>query len=230
MPKSDILVIDQVDRINEKISILTFNQSIEGVVDLYDGIDNLSWYASAIIENNTIRNNRARGMLISTSRKTVIRNNYISAQMAGILMTGDLNLWNESGPNNNLLIEGNRFVDNTHSGNKQTVLQITPEQDLEGYEGESYYSKAIIIRNNIIETFDSPILLAKSVDGLIFQNNQVIQTNTYEPLYPSEPNLKIRNCRDLTIEGNTYKLLSGDFGRLTIDSDTLDLNNKNQTD
>ncbi|MEQ8548703.1 MAG: right-handed parallel beta-helix repeat-containing protein [Cyclobacteriaceae bacterium] len=230
MPKSGVLVIENVKRINEKISVLTFDQSIEGLIEAYDGIDNLSWYASAHIENNTIRNNRARGFLISTSRKTVIRNNYISSQMAGILMTGDLNLWNESGPNRDLIIEENRFVNNAHGGNKQAVLQISPEQDLKGSQGETYYSSNIIIRNNIIETFDSPILMAKSVDGLVFQGNQIIQTDTYKPLFHGEPNLKIENSRGVLLEENTFKLLSGEYVQFTIDLDDQTTTLNNQTD
>jgi len=229
MPKSGILLVEDVKRVNDKISILTVNQSIKGLVEEFDGIDNLTWYPSAVIENNIVRNNRARGFLISTTRKVEVRNNYFSSQMAAMLMTGDLNLWNESGPCDSLIIENNTFVDNVHGGNKQAVLQITPEQDLSDFKGESFYSKNIIIRNNTFQTFDAPILVAKSVDGLIFQGNNVIQTDTYKPLFPNEPNLKIRNCRDLIIEGNTYKLLSGGYSDLTIDSDALELNNNNQT-
>lgn len=228
MPKSGILLIEETKRVNEKVSILTFNQSIKGLITEFDGIDNLSWYASALIENNIIRNNRARGFLISTSRKVEVRNNFISSQMAAMLMTGDLNLWNESGPCDSLIIENNDFVDNIHGGNKQAILQIGPEQDLKGYNKESFYSKNIIIRNNTIKTFDSPILSAKSVDGLIFQGNEVIQTDTYEALFPNEPNFKIRNCKRVLIEDNTFKLLSGDFVYFSMDSDNKTTDTKNQ--
>ncbi|MEM9897064.1 MAG: right-handed parallel beta-helix repeat-containing protein [Bacteroidota bacterium] len=224
MPKSNVLMIKKVKRINEKVSILTFDQSIKGHVKENDGIDNLSWYASAIIENNIIRNNRARGLLISTSRETAIRNNYISSQMAGILMTGDLNLWNESGPNLNLVIEGNRFVNNAYGGNKQAVLQITPEHDPIVAAGK-FYSNNIIIRNNVIETFDSPVMVALSVDGLTFEDNQVIQTDKYAPLFPEEPNLKIRNSKNVQLSGNSYKPLSGIPTKLKIDLDYYEESN-----
>lgn len=216
MPKSGILIIENIKRLNERVSVMTFNQSVKGLVDVNDGIDNISWYASAIVENNIVRNNRARGFLISTTRKVVVRNNYISSQMAGMLMTGDLNLWNESGPCDSLIIENNRFVNNLHGGNKQAVLLIGPEQDLSGHKGDSYYSKNIIIRNNTIETFDAPVMKAMSVAGLIFENNEVIQTDAYPPLFPSEPNLFIQNCKDVILQGNTYQKLSGDIIDLSI--------------
>ena len=219
LPKTDALVIQEVKRINEKVSILVLNESVNGKVAMFDGIENLSWAASAIIENNIVRNNRARGFLISTPRKVIVRDNYISAQMAGMRITGDLKLWNESGPCDSLIIENNRFVNNIHGGNKQAILLIDPEQNLSGYEGESFYSKDIIIRDNEFHTFDSPVLNAFSIDALTFQNNKIIQTDAYEPLFPNEPNLKINNCRDVVLKENTYQLLNGNFKDLTIEGD-----------
>lgn len=219
LPKTQAMVIKKVKRINEKISILTLSESIKGKVEQYDGIENLSWSASAIIENNIVRNNRARGFLISTSHKVLVKNNFISSQMAGILVTGDLDLWNESGPCDSLIIEHNRFVNNIHGGNKQSIIQISPEQNLAGFEGDSFYSKDIIIRNNEFQTFDSPVLTAKSVDGFTFQDNKVIQTDLYKPLFPGEPNLKIENCRDVVLQDNTYQLLTGKTAELTLKGD-----------
>ncbi|WP_242120536.1 right-handed parallel beta-helix repeat-containing protein [Aestuariivivens sediminicola] len=219
LPKSDILIIEDVKRINEKVSILSFNTSVKDIAQEFDGIDNISWHASATIENNTIRNNRARGFLISTTRKVAIRNNYISSQMAAMRMSGDLQLWNESGPCDSLLIENNKFVNNLHGGNKQAVLLIDPEQEVVEDKDKGFYHKDIIIRNNEFYTFDSPILRAESVDGLVFQSNKVIQTDAYKPLFPNEPNLKIRHCKNVTLKDNSYTLLSGANADLTIDSD-----------
>lgn len=220
LPKSEILIIEDVKRINEKVSILSFNKSIKGIAQEYDGIDNVSWHASAKIENNTVRNNRARGFLISTSRKVEVRNNFISSQMAAILMSGDLKLWNESGPCDSVIIENNQFVNNLHGGNKQAILLIDPEQELSENKGEGYYHKDIIIRNNDFLTFDSPVLKAKSVDGLTFQSNRVIQTDAYDPIFPNEPNLRINHCKNVTIKDNTYKLLTGEYVDLSLDTDT----------
>lgn len=217
LPKSDILVVESIERINEKVSVMTFNKSVKGIVEVYDGIDNISWRASAKIENNTVRNNRARGFLISTSHKVEVRNNFISSQMAGILVSGDLKLWNESGPCDGLIIEHNRFVNNLHGGNKQAVLLIHPEQELTGLKSETYYHKNIVIRNNDIFTFDAPVLKATSVDGLTFESNKVIQTDAYKPIFPNEPNLKIEHCRNVSIKNNTYKLLNGTYTELSLD-------------
>ena len=141
------MVIKKVKRLNEKISLITFNQSIKGKVKLRDGIQNLSWNASAIIENNTIRNNRARSMIIKTPQKVVVRNNYLSSQMATFRLTGDLGLWNESGPNNDLLIENNTIENSVYGGNGALAIFLIDPQYVDKKNFEGKYSKKITIRN-----------------------------------------------------------------------------------
>ncbi|MGK0290016.1 MAG: hypothetical protein ACI86H_001471, partial [bacterium] len=82
---------------------------------------------------------------------------------------------------------------------------------------EGKYSKKITIRNNIIKTFDSSILVAASIDGLVFENNQIIQTNTYKPIFPNAKNISIENCNNVVIKGNTYKKIDGKEVTITID-------------
>ncbi|WP_445751986.1 alpha-1,3-galactosidase-related protein [Polaribacter sp.] len=211
------LILKKVKRINEKISYITFNKPITNKVALYDGVENISWNASAIIENNVVRNNRARSFIIKTPRKVVVRNNHLSSQMASFRITGGLGLWNESGPNVDLLIENNLIENSVYGGNgAQAVFLIDPQYiDKKNIKGK--YSKNITIRNNVIKTFDSSILVAMSVDGLTFENNEIIQTDTFKPIFPDADNVQIINCNNVLIKGNTYKKLDGKETTITID-------------
>jgi hypothetical protein len=137
--------------------------------------------------------------------------------MASLLITGDLGLWNESGPCDSLIIENNTFQDCVYGGNgAQAVIQIGPEYESPDYIKEKY-SRNIVIRNNVIKTFDASILWALSVDGLTFEGNQITQTQTYQPIFPDIPNLRIENCNQISIMGNTYRSLDGDTGTIKID-------------
>jgi len=222
-PTTGNLVLKNVERINEKISILTFNESVKGKVEKYFGIENVSWYPTALLENNIVRNNRARSFLISVPRKVVIRNNYFSSQMAALRITGDLGLWNESGPVDNLIIEKNIFENCLYGGNgPQSVIMIDPQyNDMNDLRGK--YSKDIIIKDNQFKTFDASILKAISVEGLVFEGNNIEQTNTYEPIFPEIPNLNIINCTQVRIENNTYKSISGKKGTLNIDKSSTQI-------
>jgi hypothetical protein len=222
-PTTGNLMLTNVERINEKISILTFNEPVKGKVEKYYGIENISWYPTALLENNIVRNNRARSFLISVPRKVIVRNNYFSSQMASLLITGDLGLWNESGPCDSLIIENNTFQDCVYGGNgAQSVIQIGPEYESPGYMQEKYSSN-IVIRNNVINTFDASILSAISVNGLTFKGNQITQTQTYQPIFPDVPKIRIQNCNQISIKGNTYRSLDGDTGTIEIDSKSTDI-------
>ncbi len=230
-PTTTLLIIKRIERVNEKISYVTFDKPISNKVSLYDGVENVSWHASAVIENNIVRNNRARSFLISTPRKVVIRNNYLSSQMANFRITGDLGLWNESGPCDDLIIENNLIENSGYGGNGiQAVFLIDPQyNDTSRVEG--FYSRNLTIRNNIIKTFDNPILLAISVDGLVFENNEIIQTNAYKPIFPNAKNLRIINCSNVNISGNIYRSINGKSkGTLTVDKKSKDVKIGNKDD
>lgn len=228
-PRTEPLILKKVQRVNEKISYITFNKPITDKVDIYDGVENISWHAEAILENNIVRNNRARSFLISTPRKVVVRNNQLSSQMASFRITGDLNLWNESGPCDDLLIENNIIENSVYGGNgPQSIFLIDPQYvDKDNFEGT--YSRNITIRNNTVKTFDSSILLAMSVDGLIFENNTIIQTDTYKPIFPDIKNLRIVNSKNVSIKGNTFKSLDKkNKGSISIDDKSSNVKiNKN---
>lgn len=42
-----------------------------------------------------------------------------------------------------------------------------------------------MIEDNEFETFDAPILYAKSVDGLVFRNNTIKLNTEYKPFHPN---------------------------------------------
>ena len=146
-----------------------------------------------------------------------VRNNQLSSQMATFSITGDLGLWNESGFCDDLLIENNVIDNSVFGGNGAQAIFFIEPQYPEKKNKEGKYSKNITIRNNIIKTFDSSILVAASIDGLIFENNQIIQTDTYKPIFPDAINVSIENCNDVTIKGNTYKKIDGKEVTISID-------------
>lgn len=217
------MILKKVKRVNEKISYITFNKPITNKVALYDGVENISWQPTAIIENNIIRNNRARSLILKTRKKVIVRNNHFSSQMASFRITGDLGLWNESSPSGDLLIENNLIENSVYGGNgPQAIFLIDPQYiDKKNFEGK--YSKNITIRNNIIRTFDSSIMVAMSVDRLVFENNQIIQTDMYEPIFPNTTNVQIINCNNVLIKGNTFKRLDGKKGTLIIDKKSTNI-------
>ena len=57
-----------------------------------------------------------------------------------------------------------------------------------------------MIRGNFFETFDSPLLFAKSVRNLIFGPNTVIHNTDYPPLMPDRKPVEALKVENLVIE------------------------------
>ena len=168
--------------------LISFEKPVEAGIDEKGdfGIENLTWTPEVMFAGNLIRNNRARGALFSTPRMTVVENNtFDHTSGTAILLCGDCNGWFETGACRNVLIRNNHFINALTSMYQFTnaVISIYPEiPELEKQQAYFHGGKegGIVIENNVFDTFDAPILYAKSVDGLVFRNN-TIKTNTEYP-------------------------------------------------
>ncbi len=148
------------------------------------GIENLTWTPSVVFTGNTVRNNRARGALFSTPKSTLVAYNLFDhTSGCAILLCGDSNGWYETGSCRDIIIRNNKFVNALTSMYQFTsaVISIYPEiPDLANQK--QYFHSGIRIENNEFETFDTPILYAKSVDGITFKRNR-IKTNLQYPAF-----------------------------------------------
>ena len=170
---------------------ITFKDPIDPAINEKSGfgIENLTWTPEVLFAGNTIRNNRARGTLFSTPKKTVVEDNLFDhTSGTAILLCGDCNGWFETGACRDVTIRCNRFINALTNMFQFTnaIISIYPEiPNLKDQQKYFHGGKdgGIVIENNEFDTFDAPILYAKSVDGLIFRNN-VIKTNTeFKPFH-----------------------------------------------
>ena len=144
-----------------KSFLISFRDPIPAEADC---IENLKWTPSIVFSGNTIRNNRARGALFSSPRYTLCEKNLFDhTSGSAILLSGDANGWYESGPVNNIVIRRNRFINALTSRYQFTnaVISIYPD--------------------NLFDTFDTPLVYAKSVHHLIFRNNKVKKNSEFPP-------------------------------------------------
>lgn len=178
--------IAEIEFIEQKEFRIKFDTPLNPQIG--QGIENLTRTPEVEFCRNTIRNNRARGALFSTPRKTLCADNLFDhTSGSAILLCGDCNGWFETGACRDVTIRGNRFINALTSQYQFTnaVISIYPEiPDLKNQA--KYFHSGITITDNIFETFDSPILYAKSVDGLIFLNNTVIKNTAFPPYHPQK--------------------------------------------
>lgn len=183
--------------------IISFEKELpeEITAEVAYGIENLSWTPEVIFRNNIVRNNRARGALFSSPLRTICEKNVFDhTSGTAILLCGDCNGWYESGAVRDLVIRKNTFI-NTLTNMFQftnAVISIYPE--IPNLEGQTKYfhggkPDAIVVEKNHFITFDTPLLYAKSVDGLIFRKNKVTKNNDYKPFHWNKEEVKLEKCR-----------------------------------
>lgn len=187
--------------------LITFQEPVDQVINEQSGfgIENLTWTPEVLFSGNVIRNNRARGSLFSTPRKTIVENNLFDhTSGAAILLCGDCNGWFETGACRHVIIRKNRFVNALTNLFQFTnaVISIYPEiPDLKGQQ--QYFhggpEGGIVIEDNEFETFNAPILYAKSVDGLVFRNNTIKLNTEYKPFHPNRNRFWLERVTNVTI-------------------------------
>ncbi|MDR0337639.1 MAG: hypothetical protein LBI18_11170 [Planctomycetaceae bacterium] len=191
---------------------IVFAQKIPDTLKEKDALENKTWTAELEVRGcHILKKHRARGLLITTPKRAVVEGNYFRSAGTAILIEGDVSYWYESGAVNDLTIRDNIFEDCFSSGFSgdwgHAVITVHPSFQPQTDNTEAYH-RNIRIENNIFKSFDYPILFARSVRNLIFANNQLSRTTTYEPFAVRQATFWLDGCRDVLIEGNIW---SDDF-------------------
>ena len=204
----EIKAVDKPTNFGAKLFEITFTDALPAEITGQGkyGIENLTWSPEVIFSHNTIRNNRARGSLFSTPRKVVCEENFFDhSHGTAILLCGDCNGWYETGACREVIIRNNRFLNGLTANYQFTnaIISIYPEiPNLE--DQEKYFHSGIVIEGNTFETFDRPLLYAKSTDGLVFRNNTITYNNNFEPFHWNKHLFFFEKVDDVLISNNKF--------------------------
>lgn len=187
--------------------LITFAEPVDAAINEKSGfgIENLTWTPEVLFAGNVIRNNRARGTLFSTPKATVVEDNLFDhTSGAAVLLCGDCNGWYETGACRNVIIRKNRFVNALTNLFQFTnaVISIYPEiPNLKDQQKYFHGGKdgGIVIEDNVFETFDAPILYAKSVDGLVYRRNVIKVNHDYKAFHPNQRRFWLERVTNVSI-------------------------------
>ncbi|MBR4313267.1 MAG: right-handed parallel beta-helix repeat-containing protein [Bacteroidaceae bacterium] len=174
------------------------------------GIENLTWTPEVYFADNTIRNNRARGTLFSTPKRTVVEDNLFDhTSGTAILLCGDCNGWYETGACRDVLIRRNRFINSLTCMFQFTnaVISIYPEIPNLNAQKEYFHGgkkNAIRIVNNEFESFDHPLLYAKSINGLLWKGNTIRHNEDYAPFHWNNSSVLLERAINVKIDNTFY--------------------------
>ncbi len=186
--------------------IVEFKEPIPQPIQAGAALENLTWTPDVEIRNSVFGSCRARGLLLSTPGKILVENNRFESSGSAILIAGDANYWYESGAVTDVTIRNNTFEYPCMSSMYQfceaiiSILPEIPEPD------PSYpFHRNIRIENNTFHPFDYPLLYAKSVDGLSFENNTLIRSTKIQPFHKRKAGITLDACKNVVIKGNVVE-------------------------
>lgn len=175
------LKVISYQRVSKEITRVKFSEKLPDDLKVGDSIAEVRDYPEVVIRGNTVRRNRARGMLLNSRGKTIVEDNYFHSPGAAILFEGDANFWFEQGGVSDLTIRNNVFDNSVFGVWGNAVLDVAAGISDE-YKETSRYNRNILIENNTFNVYDKGLILdIFSVQGLIFRNNRINLTDAYPP-------------------------------------------------
>lgn len=184
---------------------LTLSDTIPAQVAEGDGLENTSWTPNVTVRNSSFESCRARGLLMSTPGKVIVTGNNFSSSGSAILIAGDVNSWYESGAVRDVLIKNNRFLAPCNTSDYQfteAVISIYPEIPVMNAATPPYH-KNIRIVDNVFQAFDYPVLFARSVNGLKFENNKLLRSYDFQPYHENKVTFSLSGCKNVSIQHNS---------------------------
>lgn len=194
--------VESVDVLNEHRFVLTVAEVPAELPEGALSVENLTWYPDLVMKNNTVRQNRARSVLVTTKGKVLLEGNYFSSQMHGILIEGDNNKWYESGAVGDVMIKNNTFENVGFQGGPTYPLLASPLLKRDQRVGEGHYHRNIQFIGNTLKSFSGLIAKAKSVSGLTIADNKIEFSKDY-PEISDIPSIDLEYCDDVTIKNNS---------------------------
>lgn len=192
------------ERLNERFSIITFEDPIDDILRPGDLLENKTWNPFFTMRGCTIKDHRARGIVLKTPLPIVIEDNDISSMMSAVFLRGESKFWFESGSVQDVLIKNNRFEYCAYSGMEHAVLKVSPRLGND-FDQNRAFDRNIRFVGNRIRTFGNRMVWADRVAGLQILNNTLIQTGDAPILHADAAMIDLTDCRDVRIEGNSYE-------------------------
>ena len=176
IPYSEKTIV-KAEYINQDVIRLVLNENTDDVI-IGDDVESLDRSADLIFRNNTVRNNRARGMLIATRGKTLIENCYFHSSGAAILFESNGDYWFESGGVQDVTIQNNFFDGCKYALWGSAVISCVPRKAVE--EGKYFNREIKVVDNKFHMTMDYAVEF-DNVERVTFKGNTVTSAEGIAP-------------------------------------------------
>ncbi len=209
MQRGELFTVAKVRDLESGNVMLTVEEELPKAIGTNYVVENMTWNPDVEVRNCIIpRQNRARGILLSTNRRAIVENNIFRTAGSAILVEGDTKDWFEAGAVRDFTIRNNIFENCMSSAEPgdwnwgEAIICITPSHRPENPDTEPYHQN-IRIEGNTFRYYDYNLVYARSVRNLTFQNNKIEFTTAF-PMHGRKVNFYFDGCRKAQISGNTF--------------------------
>jgi len=180
-----------------------------------DALGNASWAPKTRIKGCTVKNNRARGMLIQT-RDVILEKCRFDGCSAGALnISCDLDYWLESIATRNVVIRDNVF-ENCNFGAAMFKSVINIFADCKGGKRpQAGVHQKILIEKNTIRDTDNAAIFISSADGVDVRNNRFENVSKDPAHTEGRSVIFIENAKNVSITRNTFVPAEGRKAEVT---------------
>ena len=172
------LQVETVKYLNSEYAEVSFKQQIPDNVTVKHVVAEDDEYPDVWIKGCYIGNNRARGLLIGSRGRVIVEDCTFHTPGSAILFEGDGNYWYEQSGVRNVMIRNNVF-DNCMYGSLNWGNACIAVGSGISEKKDSRYHRNITVENNVFKSFDNRIVNLYCVDGFVFKNNTIIQSDEY---------------------------------------------------
>lgn len=195
----DTIRVKEVTKHNKSWYDVTFDKDIAAQAADGDLITEMSW-PEVLIKGCSMGNNRARGLLLGSKKKTVVEDCYFHIPGAAILFEGDGCYWFEQAGVRDVTIRNNHF-DNGNFGYKDWGNAcIATGRGPDEKRLESLYNRNITIEGNTFTVFDPRILNLYSADNVVFRNNKIEKSDKYAYMRDENRMFITDECSNVSID------------------------------
>ncbi len=172
---------------------------LDGLVEVGDIVGNTAFYAETEITGCTVKNTRARGILLQTENISVRDCCFFGISRPAILLAPDIKTWHEVGPIHHAVIE-NCVFENCPAGYGFHDVGAITIRTSHNYmpETDDIVHTDITIRNNTFKNVQGDIVFAASVEGLYMEGNTILGGKHGAESEP-EKTVKLLNCKNASI-------------------------------
>lgn len=172
--------VKAVTVLNKEYAEVTVNEPLPAELEAGDVIAELDNYPETLISGCTIRNNRARGILLGSRARMVIEKNTFHTPGAAILLEGDGCFWFEQAGVRDLVIRDNLF-DTCNFGVWGRATIETGAGPDKSCRATSRYNRNIVIENNTFKTFGigAPLVQMYCAQNVTIRKNTIMTSEAY---------------------------------------------------